>query len=417
MYICVIIILILLLSLNLVMKYTYEMDYNPHFPDLKNIKYHRENPNSITNKQMISANPELFMTKYNYENRMKFTINSSNNNWADKQENSVNEISYFNIARIMVGLLMGKSVAQITGGSSGNYFYQWYNLGDFIRGSYGFLHCLKNGGVKYGDGIFLYYIHGSNSVKLCNDLQFLFSSFSALKPVVEDNGDISVEETKRFVNHINSKKPKCLMTYPAILFKHAQNIYKNDIELKHFPDFIDISAEFLFTCQYMFIKNIFKTSDIRMSYGSIEVGQVAQQIPFKDWKNDNDMYTYEIFENLCNIENVGDDKMVITSKVYHCLPIIRYKTDDIGIVNGNKIYNLVGKNPGVIELNNKITKANLMGCNIIDLKIKKSKIHITALENNDYINVIFGNNSEITICNKLSCKTLSNHNKKIQVVT
>ena len=84
----------------------------------------------FTTKQQISDNIEHFMTPSNYSNRMLFSIDSSENYTSEhKQEVS----GSFQFGKVLVGLMCNKSMAMITGGSSGNYFYQWLNLGDIIR--------------------------------------------------------------------------------------------------------------------------------------------------------------------------------------------------------------------------------------------------------------------------------------------
>ena len=387
--------------------------------DISTIPYYRNNPDiPVVSKKFIKNNLEQFMTPYNYSNRMLFTMKTSENIWTEKKEKSTKDLHALTFIRMMGGLLCGKSVAMVTGGSSGEYFYQWFNIKDFIRGTYGFTQCLRNGGVTFYDKIFVYYTHGSNSIKILDLIHCMIPRISHMEPKIQKDGDISVEETQRFVDHINSKKPAALIIFPAMLFRHCQNIYKNGIEITHFPKFMDLSAESLFTCQYMFIKNIFKGSDIRMSYGSIELGQVAQQIPYEEWTSDNDMFTYRIFKNLCDAENGENGTMVMTSYAYHTLPMVRYDTGDKGFIQGDMIFNLIGKSPeDILEVNSSICTLNELGCGIIDYKMNDGTVYITVLNNTPEIrqNVrsIFGKDSIITVCDSVTCKTKGDHNKKV----
>lgn len=372
----------------------------------------------FTTKQQISDNIEHFMTPSNYSNRMLFSIDSSENYTSEhKQEVS----GSFQFGKVLVGLMCNKSMAMITGGSSGNYFYQWLNLGDIIRVTSGIVQCMVNGGITFGDRVMLYYSHGANSVKLADKFHHFIPFFSSLKLEFDDKGDITLGETHKFLNHLNHYKPDALFVFPAVLFRHAQNIYSNKLHIEHQPKFIDVSAEFLFLCQFMFIKTIFPDSDVRMSYGSIECGWVAQQLPFNEWKTDNDMFTYKVLDNKAHIENIGDDKLVITSHMHHTLPMVRYKTDDIGIVDGNYIYGLVGKNNHNIDMlgvNSMISSLNRRGSGIIDLKFRNNRFYITIIGdsvNNEIYNYFPHDNTTIITCGDGMCSTRVTHLKKVLV--
>ena len=76
----------------------------------------------------------------------------------------------FNLANTAnIKIDSGYAFANITGGSSGQYFYQWYNLEDTKFGAYTFIKCWENMGWTPNDKILLYYFHGSNSIKFIKD--------------------------------------------------------------------------------------------------------------------------------------------------------------------------------------------------------------------------------------------------------
>ena len=369
-------------------------------------------------KEQMSENLEEFMTPSNFSNRMLFSIDSSENYMSEHKQESNGPLQAGNI---LIGLMTGKSMAMITGGSSGKYFYQWLNLGDIIRVSTGIVKCMTNAGVNLGDSVMLYYSHSSNSVKLADRFSKFIPFFSNLKLEFGENGDITPGETHKFLNHLKLHRPGTLFIFPAVLFRHAQNIYAHGLNVEHQPKFIDISAEFLFSCQFMFIKMLFPDSDIRMSYGSIECGWVAQQIPVHEWTSENDMFTYKVLDNKARVENIGDDKLVITSFMHHTLPMVRYKTDDVGIVDGNYIYGLVGKNKhdiDLLDINSTISSLNTMGAGIIDLKMRDNKINITIIGNEINKSIYRYFPEEYTIvtnCGNGICPTKVSHTKKVLV--
>ena len=109
-------------------------------------------------------------------------------------------------------------------------------------------------GWTANEKILLYYFHGSNSVKLINYLNL--TNLYSLVPILDNNGDITLESAKSFVNNINNYKPELIVSFPSLIYRICQLIYENNLSLTYIPKYMDISADFLFTCQYKFIKEI-----------------------------------------------------------------------------------------------------------------------------------------------------------------
>ena len=376
----------------------------PYYANLKGDKL------PIVSKSKISSQSNMFMNKY--VGKIENSVNTSNNNWATKKITQ-EDASVYECITYIYNLYNGKAIANITGGSSGNYFYQWYTLDEYKRGLYGFFKCWINMGWTPKERVMLYYFHGSNAVKLLNVIPL--PNITSIVPKLTKDGDISLQSAKEFINHMNTQKPELIVSYPSLIFRISQLVYQHDLIILHCPKYMDLSADFLFSCQYNFIKSVFKDTDIRLSYGTIEFGQIAQQIPGK-------MYDYEVFDDIVDVENDTDNNLIITNYLFTTQPMIRYLTDDKGSVsvssNGTIISNLVGKTH---EKYDYILIDNMIESNhndIINIRIDKDSkiIYITTLSKKyelQYINNYFKDHTIMyKVCGKRSCKTIDTYNRK-----
>jgi len=369
----------------------------------------------IVTKQQISKYPDLF---YNANiQKIADSVQSANNAWTDKKKVH-DTINYYTTLYYCYGLYCGNSIAHVSGGTSGNYFYQWYTFDEYKKGLYGFMKCWINMGWKYDDRALLCYFHGANSVKLTNTVTNYLIDIYSLNMSLDANGDIQEKTLHEFVHYINNFKPVLIISFPNIIFRLSQMIYKNNIKLTHIPKCMDLSADFLFTCQYKFICSIFKNCDIRLSYGTIEFGQIAQQIP-------NRMFDYVVFDDIVDVENDKNNNLIVTNYLYTTQPIIRYLTDDKGTVvheNGQTIiHNLIGKSNSTIDYITLDTFINNCSYSIINLRIDNQNkvVIITSLDEHDIENIKFYFNGyfndysiQIEICNVTTCKTVDRYDRK-----
>jgi hypothetical protein len=368
----------------------------------------------IVTKQQISKNPDLFCNR----NVVKITssIHSANNSWTDKDK-ILDDISYFDFLAYVYGLFTGKAIAHVSGGTSGNYFYQWYTLDEYIKGTYGFFKCWINMGWKYDDNIFVYYFHGANSVKLLNKLSFLRNVYS-MSPELDEHGDIKESALYDMIDCINKFKPELIVSFPSIIFRLSQLIYMKNIQLQHIPKCMDLSADFLFTCQYKFICSVFKNCDIRLSYGTIEFGQIAQQLP-------NRMFDYIVFDDIADVENDKNNHLIVTNYLFTTQPILRYLTDDKGVVvredGKTVILNLIGKGNDTFDYITLDTFINRCKYSIINLRIdvQNKRVFVTTLQETDVDNINFYfqgyfNNYKIQteMCKLDKCDTKDRYDRK-----
>lgn len=382
-----------------------------------NIKFYKNNnytPNTlpIITKKMIHNNPDLF-----YDNsiaKITESVNSTENNWNHLKSHK--NINMFDFVDYAYRLYNGHAISNVTGGSSGNYFYQWFTLKEYEECACGFVKCWINMGWKPSEKIFVYYFHGANAIKLLNKISL--SNIIVSIPKMTPAGDITEESVYEFVNILNNDKPDLIVSFPSTIFRVAQLIYQNDIKIIHKPKYMDLSADLLFTCQYRFIKSIFDTTDIRLSYGTIEFGQIAQQIP-------GTMFDYVVFDDVVDVENDSNNNLIVSNYFLTTQPMLRYLTDDNGIVKKEKtrtiIKNLVGKtdeNHNYIEIDNYI-ESYKNNSNIINLRIDSTNniVHITVLYSDVHINEYFhdyfySHSIVVNICSKKSCKTHDRFDRK-----
>lgn len=426
---CIFVILICVYIQNILLKQILTNMYNTignHKPKLEelieycnnNIPYYMNNKINTVNKFNIRNNYQSFFNKGKYDKRMEWTINSANNSWTELKDVKKKNMTIFGFFWTLIGLLSGKSVAQVTGGTSGEYYYQWYDLNDLWWGGYSFVKGWHKMGWNPSEKILIYYFHGANSIKLLeytNLLSFLPQYINVQVPTFTHKNDINDDSVIEFINKINKDKPELIISFPSVIFRVCQKIHEKNIKLLHIPKYMDLSADFLFTCQYRFIKSIFTYTDIRLSYGTIEFGQIAQQVP-------GEMYTYEVYEDVAYVENDENNNLIVSAFNYKTLPLLKYKTDDKGIVSNlndkQYIHNLVGKQNGSVdylELDNIVNK--LQEPNIINIRINNNNLILTILDNVEEIEKHFPTwNVIFDICNKNKCITQDTYNRKVTPV-
>lgn len=238
------------------------------------------------------------------------------------------------------------SIGQSTGGTSGKSAYVWMNKADVLRYINTFITSFRKNGYRYGDKIMIFYPSDSyftneyiSSNRFLSLLNVRFSGFTNV-----DEAAATV-----FVENLNIFKPDLLVVFPFVLLKLCMIIHRLKLPLEHIPKCINLSGEYLLDCTRNFISKVFHGSRIENTYGAVEFGEIAHQVAGS--KN-----TYEVFNNFCFLENLGDN-IVVTSVINETFPIIRYVMEDIGQVitkNGKQyIKNLVGKNTNVIQIDDK----------------------------------------------------------------
>ena len=353
----------------------------------------------------------------------KLITNASNmsfNNWNEDQDNRGSS----NFKGIMLVLQFFKAsfdnryaVPICTGGTSGNSFLYWYNYDEGIRFLASTMRCWIPYGWNPSKLLGLFYGHPSSGLSFMNKVHTIIPNIHVLVPSYVD-GDL--DKLDAFVNFVNNHKPYVIETMPNLFFRACELCYMRGIEITHQPTLISLSGDFIFTCQYKFIQACFPRSIVRMAYGSVEVGQIAQQV------DDSDIYLYKIFPEYAYVENTEDGKLVISRLDYENMPMYRYVTDDYGDVfignNGQQyIRNLVGKKRYnylmLDQLVNKINDVHAAKIINVRMSIAHKKVQFTSLLEDVDIDVLIkyfpGYEVEVIVCARQSCKTTDRFDTKV----
>jgi phenylacetate-coenzyme A ligase PaaK-like adenylate-forming protein len=392
------------------------------------VEFYRRMPASSTfkdfptiTKSFIKNNLNDMLSDTCKERRIMSSQETANNSWTEKKLIK-KDGSMLDMLQYAFLMLQGYSLAQVTGGTSGEYFYQWYNIGDIYHGLYSFVQGWENIGWRYNDRILLYYFHGANTIKLLK--AFPQWSLRVLVPQISESGDLIQETFEDFCACLESFQPKLIVSFPSIIFRMCELALSSGKTFTFQPKYMDLSADFLFSCQYKFIKSFFPKTDIRMSYGTIEYGQIAQQIP-------GTMYNYTVYPDCAYVEQGEKGTLIVTNLNYTCLPIIRYAIDDVGKVTYNpktkcqEIHALVGKsNPyGVsyIRIDGLIERCNkLYNTHIINLRLDvntRTVFVVSTDEEHDsmfmkHMNFIEGYDVKLLSCLQNHCPTIDRYDRK-----
>lgn len=259
----------------------------------------------------------------------------SYNNWNEDSRKKGGNGAMLVWEFIKAYMIQDYAVPICTGGTSGNSFHYWYSYEEGIRFLASTMRCWVPFGWHPGKKLGIFYGHPSSGLSVLNYTRHILPNMDVLIPKFDEKGDVMNWEA--FVRFINSRKPYVVESMPNLFFRVCQLAYVHDVTFSHQPHLISLSGDFLFTCQYEFIKACFPFSIVRMAYGSVEVGQIAQQ------RSDDDLYTYKVFSEYAHIENTEDGRLVISRLDYVNMPMFRYITDDYGNVHNDTITNLVGK--------------------------------------------------------------------------
>jgi hypothetical protein len=341
---------------------------------------------------------------------LRFSIGMSTNSWSDNTESTA---TIFGLIYTFLRFITSNTnaVAITTGGTSGNSFYYWYTVPEMKEFIKSYFYCWDTFGWDPSKKVLVYYGHPSGGLQMIK--YFTGCNVRALVPVF-NKGDITEASIVEFISTIEYQRPFIVESMPNVIFRVAQYMYRKGIVLAHKLGGLSLSGDFLFECQYQFIKRVFQDVPIRLSYGTVEFGQIAQQA------SDGDLYTYKVFTPIAKVENVGKT-LAITRYKYRNMPIIRYNIDDIGIVSvdGNYIHNLVGKNKTNIDL---IAISNLVHAtnndDIINVRVEGDTLRLVAvapIPDRTLFNLQrqTGYAIRVDLCTEESCHTTDNLEKKV----
>jgi hypothetical protein len=384
-----------------------------------NIPYYKSKKDiPIVDKSLYNKFPDLF---YNHQYiKLTNTESTASNDWGTSRHitRRMNKLEAIIICLKM--LIPRYSIAMATGGTSGKAYHQYYNLYDSFDGARSHYQCLTNMGFDIRKhNLLIFYKHGCNFIQMLMGIGPIFNVHVLLPDI--DNNDVTLKTVYELERYIYNYNIHTVITFPNLLFRVAQLMYMYNIKFRSYPKAIDISADMLFSFQYNFIKMLFKDTDIRMSYGTVEFGQIAQQLKLKgNTMTTDNMFTYKVLSDFAKVENTKDNKLVVTRYNYKVHPIVRYNVGDYGTVSsdGNTIYNLIGKkgsNVNYLQLDKYISTLNKNHkCQIINISFNKSLPIVTTISNDKYIIALLKRLfHKVIICKKGYCPSTDNYNTKI----
>ena len=137
---------------------------------------------------------------------------------------------------------------------------------------------------------------------------------------------------KRYIKDINRYKPKFIIAYTSPLYNFARFIKENNKRV-YSPQSIIVAAEKLFNYQRKLIEEVFGCP-VFETYGCREVTSIAGECEFHQGMHINMENIYLEIVKDGKSANPGEmGEIVITDLTNYCMPLIRYKNEDVGTLS------------------------------------------------------------------------------------
>ena len=227
-----------------------------------------------------------------------------------------------------------------TGGSSGIPTFRWIDYQDANLFAQSFLHSFKLNGWKQGESFVVYYPLKSYFTNAYADQAKALSRYFGFTMVPFE--DVTKESVETLLKTLRSTNATLLVIFPCVLQRIAEIMHREGMEPFDRLPCINVSGEFFLDCSKRFIQKMFPDSDIQMTYGAVEFGEIAHQSGLNS-------FNYDVFEDYVYMEQGPGNSMLVTAYHQKAFPLIRYKIEDMGQIitheNGTQsIRSLEGKN-------------------------------------------------------------------------
>ncbi|MFP4312735.1 MAG: hypothetical protein ACLFR0_00290 [Alphaproteobacteria bacterium] len=227
-----------------------------------------------------------------------------------------------------------------TGGTSGIPTYRWLDHQDANVMAQSFLESFHLNGWRRGESFVLYYPLRSYFTGAYAEFNGWLHRLFGFTVVPFET--ITKESVLELLHILKTRKVSLLVIFPCVLQRVAEIMHTHHIEPFRGLKYINVSGEFFFDCSKTFIQDMFPGSRIEMTYGAVELGEIAHQ-------SGTSSFDYKVFDNFAHVEESEDDALYITSLRQKSFPMIRYKMEDKASVqtdeNGTQyLHNLEGKN-------------------------------------------------------------------------
>ncbi len=211
-----------------------------------------------------------------------------------------------------------------TGGTSGMPTYRWLDHDDANVMAQSFLESFHMNGWRRGESFVVYYplrSYFTGAYAAFNDWLHRLFGFS-----VVPFESVTKESVHELLQTLKTRKATLLVIFPCVLQRVAEIMHTENIPPVESLENINVSGEFFFDCSKDFIQEMFPNARIEMTYGAVELGEVAHQ-------HGASSFDYKVFDKFAYVEDGGDDSILVTSLHQKAFPMIRYKMEDKAVLH------------------------------------------------------------------------------------
>jgi phenylacetate-coenzyme A ligase PaaK-like adenylate-forming protein len=227
-----------------------------------------------------------------------------------------------------------------TGGTSGTPAFRWLDYHDGNIMAQSFFESFVLNGWSRGEPFVLYYPLQSYFTELYASYTPWLHRLFGLNVVPFSN--ITKESVEILLQTLKSKRAKLLVIFPCVLQRVAEIMAEHEMPPYQGLNSINVSGEYFFDCSRDFISQMFPGARIEMTYGAVEIGEIAHQ-------NGQSSCDYKVFDQFAYVEEGPENSILVTTLRQSSFPLIRYKMEDKAQIvtkpNGQQyLMKLEGKN-------------------------------------------------------------------------
>lgn len=155
-----------------------------------------------------------------------------------------------------------------------------------------------------------------------------------------------------YLNHIKLFAPKWIFAQPSFVYYLGQYIKKREPQIANMIQYIELVGELLSPEIKKAICAFFPNADIVNMYGMQEFNGIMYENDGKMQEISSNVYV-EILDDQGNTCNYGEEgNIVVTGLINTAFPLVRYKTGDRGIKNGENSYSITSGRSNDIFVHN-----------------------------------------------------------------
>lgn len=158
-----------------------------------------------------------------------------------------------------------------------------------------------------------------------------------------DFTDISQNNILKIFKYFNEKKPRWICLSPTMAYSYALFAEKINYHCDSLM-YMELQGEYIGLEKRKYIEKVFKIKTI-LQYGLRETWTIASECPHGYLRIWSDLYLIEQ-----NVPEGEYGEIILSSNINKYMPILKYKTGDIGKINYNTDCECAKRNPYTIEL-------------------------------------------------------------------